>query len=57
MYSDVSLFIDGVWRKAAAGRTLPVVNPATGEPISTVAQPSIPTRTETWFARPGSWVS
>ncbi|MGD9616535.1 MAG: NAD-dependent succinate-semialdehyde dehydrogenase [Alphaproteobacteria bacterium] len=37
MYSDVSLFIDGGWTKAAAGRTLPVVNPATGEPIGTVA--------------------
>jgi succinate-semialdehyde dehydrogenase/glutarate-semialdehyde dehydrogenase len=37
MYSDVSLFIDGAWTKAAAGRTLPVVNPASGEPIGTVA--------------------
>ena len=37
MYSDVSLFIDGVWTKAAAGRSLPVVNPATGEPVGTVA--------------------
>jgi succinate-semialdehyde dehydrogenase / glutarate-semialdehyde dehydrogenase len=37
MYSDVSLFIDGNWTKAAAGRTLPVVNPATGDEIGTVA--------------------
>src|SRR5215469_6441631 len=37
MYSDVSLFIDGSWTKAAAGRTIPVVNPATGEDIGTVA--------------------
>src|SRR5271170_2178258 len=37
MYSDVSLFIDGNWTKAAAGRTIPVVNPATGEDIGTVA--------------------
>jgi succinate-semialdehyde dehydrogenase/glutarate-semialdehyde dehydrogenase len=37
MYSDVSLFIDGGWTKAAAGRTLPIVNPASGEPIGTVA--------------------
>jgi succinate-semialdehyde dehydrogenase / glutarate-semialdehyde dehydrogenase len=37
MYPDVSLFIDGVWTKAAAGRTIPVVNPATGEAIGTVA--------------------
>ncbi len=37
MYSDVSLFIDGGWTKAAGGRTIPVVNPATGEPIGAVA--------------------
>jgi succinate-semialdehyde dehydrogenase/glutarate-semialdehyde dehydrogenase len=37
MYSDVLLFIDGHWTKAAGGCTLPVVNPATGEPIGTVA--------------------
>jgi succinate-semialdehyde dehydrogenase/glutarate-semialdehyde dehydrogenase len=37
MYSDVLLFIDGQWTKAAGGRTIPVVNPATGEPIGTVA--------------------
>jgi succinate-semialdehyde dehydrogenase/glutarate-semialdehyde dehydrogenase len=37
MYSDVLLFIDGQWIKAAGGRTIPVVNPATGEPIGTVA--------------------
>jgi succinate-semialdehyde dehydrogenase/glutarate-semialdehyde dehydrogenase len=37
MYSDVLLFLDGQWTKAAGGRTIPVVNPATGEPIGTVA--------------------
>jgi succinate-semialdehyde dehydrogenase / glutarate-semialdehyde dehydrogenase len=37
MYSDVFLFIDGGWTKAAAGRTAPIVNPASGEPIGTVA--------------------
>jgi succinate-semialdehyde dehydrogenase/glutarate-semialdehyde dehydrogenase len=37
MYPDVQLLIDGVWTKASAGRTLPVVNPATGETIGTVA--------------------
>jgi succinate-semialdehyde dehydrogenase / glutarate-semialdehyde dehydrogenase len=37
MYQDVVLFIDGSWTKAASGRTIPVVNPATGEPIGTVA--------------------
>ncbi len=36
MYTDVLLFIDGAWTKAAAGRTLPVVNPATGDEIGTV---------------------
>jgi succinate-semialdehyde dehydrogenase/glutarate-semialdehyde dehydrogenase len=36
-YSDVLLFINGQWTKAAGGRTIPVVNPATGEPIGTVA--------------------
>jgi succinate-semialdehyde dehydrogenase/glutarate-semialdehyde dehydrogenase len=37
MYPDVSLFIDGGWTKAVSGCTLPVVNPATGEPVGTVA--------------------
>src|SRR5579872_6363563 len=37
MYANVLLFIDGQWTKAAGGRSIPVVNPATGEPIGTVA--------------------
>jgi len=37
MYPNVSLFIDGAWTSANAGRTLPVVNPASGDPIGTVA--------------------
>jgi succinate-semialdehyde dehydrogenase/glutarate-semialdehyde dehydrogenase len=37
MYSDVSLFIDGAWTKAAGGRTIDVVNPATGDRIGSVA--------------------
>src|SRR5579871_371195 len=37
VYQDVSLFIDGTWTPAAGGRTIPVVNPASGEPIGTVA--------------------
>jgi succinate-semialdehyde dehydrogenase/glutarate-semialdehyde dehydrogenase len=37
MYPSVSLFIDGAWSPAAAGRTLPVVNPSTGEVVGTVA--------------------
>ncbi len=37
MYQDVQLFIDGAWTKARGGKTIPVVNPATGETIGTVA--------------------
>ena len=37
IYQNVSLFIDGAWGPAASGRTIPVVNPATGEAIGTVA--------------------
>ncbi len=38
MYPDVLLCINGVWTKAADGRTIPVVNPATEEVIGSVAQ-------------------
>jgi succinate-semialdehyde dehydrogenase/glutarate-semialdehyde dehydrogenase len=37
MYSDVELLIDGTWRPAASGKTLSVLNPATGEEIGKVA--------------------
>jgi succinate-semialdehyde dehydrogenase/glutarate-semialdehyde dehydrogenase len=37
MYSDVSLFIDGAWSKAAGGRSIDIVNPATGDRIGGVA--------------------
>jgi succinate-semialdehyde dehydrogenase / glutarate-semialdehyde dehydrogenase len=37
MYPNVSLFIDGAWSPAAANRTLPIVSPATGDAIGTVA--------------------
>jgi succinate-semialdehyde dehydrogenase / glutarate-semialdehyde dehydrogenase len=37
MYPNVLLFIDGQWGPSAAGRTLPVVNPASGAQIGTVA--------------------
>src|SRR4051812_25760614 len=37
MYTDVSLFIDGAWTKAASGRAIDVVNPATGDRIGSVA--------------------
>ncbi|WP_010140555.1 NAD-dependent succinate-semialdehyde dehydrogenase [Oceanicola sp. S124] len=36
-YPDTLLLIDGEWCKAASGRTLPVVNPATGQEIGRVA--------------------
>ncbi len=41
MYSDVSLFIDGTWGPAAAGRTIDVVNPATGDKLGTVPHAAI----------------
>jgi succinate-semialdehyde dehydrogenase/glutarate-semialdehyde dehydrogenase len=37
MYQDVSLLIDGVWTDSAAKRTIPVVNPASGDVIGKVA--------------------
>src|SRR5262245_22683009 len=37
MYPAVQLYIDGAWTPAAAGATLPVLNPATDEVIGTVA--------------------
>ena len=35
MYPNVLLFIDGTWTESAAGRSIPVPNPATGEQIGT----------------------
>ena len=40
-YPDTRLFIAGQWQDAADGRTLPVVNPATGEEIGRVAHAGI----------------
>lgn len=37
MYPDVELFIDGAWTPAASGRTLEVLNPATGEILGRLA--------------------
>jgi len=37
MYPNVQLLIDGAWCNAASGKTIPVVNPATGDQIGTVA--------------------
>jgi len=42
MYPDVQLLIDGVWCNAASGKTIPVVNPATGEKVGTVAHAEKP---------------
>ena len=42
MYSDVSLFIDGNWTGSAAGKTIAVVNPATGDAIGKVAHAEQP---------------
>ena len=42
MYQDVQLFIDGAWTKAGGGRTITVLNPATGETIGTVAHAEKP---------------
>jgi len=41
MYPDVQLFIDGQWRASRDGRTLPVMDPATGETLGTVAHADI----------------
>ncbi len=37
MYPNTSLFIDGAWSPAVSGKTLEVLNPATGEPVGKVA--------------------
>ncbi len=36
-YPNTQLLIDGAWRPAADGRTIPVIDPATGQTIGTVA--------------------
>src|SRR5215467_1553097 len=41
MYPDISLHIDGSWTKASGGKTIPVLNPASGEPIGAVPQAEI----------------
>jgi succinate-semialdehyde dehydrogenase/glutarate-semialdehyde dehydrogenase len=41
-YTNTQLFIDGRWQDAADGRSLAVHNPATGQPIGTVARASTP---------------
>lgn len=41
-YPDTQLLIDGVWRPGAEGKTIPVIDPATGETIGTVAHATKP---------------
>jgi succinate-semialdehyde dehydrogenase/glutarate-semialdehyde dehydrogenase len=41
-YIDTQLFIDGKWAQPAEGKTLPVVNPATGKEIGRVAHAGRP---------------
>ncbi|HEY0290194.1 MAG TPA: NAD-dependent succinate-semialdehyde dehydrogenase [Pseudomonas sp.] len=41
MYPDVQLFIDGQWRASDDGRTIPVLNPATGETLGSVAHADV----------------
>ena len=38
MYTDTQLYVNGAWTKGAAQRSLPVMNPATGEEIARVAR-------------------
>ena len=35
-YPEISLYVDGGWCKGAGGKTLPVLNPATGDAIGSV---------------------
>jgi succinate-semialdehyde dehydrogenase/glutarate-semialdehyde dehydrogenase len=37
VYPNTQLYIDGQWINAASGRTMPVVNPASGDTIGTLA--------------------
>ena len=42
MYPDTQLLIDGEWTASAAGKTLPVLDPATGDTIGSVAHAEQP---------------
>jgi succinate-semialdehyde dehydrogenase/glutarate-semialdehyde dehydrogenase len=37
LYPNTQLYIDGQWINAASGRTMPIVNPASGDTIGTLA--------------------
>lgn len=58
-YPDTRLFIAGEWQDAADGRTLPVVNPSTGQEIGRVAHAGTADLTARWprprrASRPGA---
>jgi succinate-semialdehyde dehydrogenase/glutarate-semialdehyde dehydrogenase len=40
-YPDTRLLIANEWHDASGGKTIPVINPATGQPIGKVAHASI----------------
>jgi succinate-semialdehyde dehydrogenase/glutarate-semialdehyde dehydrogenase len=42
MSSHTQLFINGSWTDSIAGKTIPVLNPATGEPAGTVSHAERP---------------
>ena len=37
VYPNTQLFINGEWRAARSGRTIPIVNPASGDTIGNLA--------------------
>ena len=41
MYPQVQLYINGQWQDASDGRTIPVINPANGETLGSVAHAAI----------------
>jgi succinate-semialdehyde dehydrogenase/glutarate-semialdehyde dehydrogenase len=41
-YPDTALFLDGAWTQGAGGKTLTVINPATGEALGRVAHAGLP---------------
>ena len=51
MYPDVQLFIDGAWTPSAGGKTLDVLNPATGENLGGWRMRSFRTSTARWRRR------
>ncbi len=50
-YTDTRLLINGEWCDAASGKTLDVINPATGKAIGKVAHAASPISTGRWPPR------